>query len=297
MPDALRLAPIAPVVAARAASCEEVPDEGEPSSPIPVEPAGEPITLDLGPLDEHVTPGLEIKPTKKVTLMPAPTRQPPAMKVAKRGRSILKKPSPRSSPPEPHIDPLDSDDIKLRSAPNFLATQKGVTVRRTTMEELELSTQLHDSKAFTLPELTEDQFRDILGGRGDKDIWKQQFGSGLHDFLDACYAAPGDNSSDVIRLRKITKEDAVKFMDKADRGYRILEEIKAKVLDMLQYRLGAFNPADADKLPPHRSFDHRIELIPGQKLPYSRNRPASQLENRVIKRWLDETSLNRLRRQ
>ncbi|KAL2015900.1 hypothetical protein VTK56DRAFT_4647 [Thermocarpiscus australiensis] len=50
----------------------------------------------------------------------------------------------------------------------------------------------------------------------------------------------------------------------------------------------AFLPAEANTLPPHRSYDHKIELLPGAKLPSARNRPFSPTELSVIKRWLDD---------
>ncbi|KAI1007249.1 hypothetical protein K3495_g972 [Podosphaera aphanis] len=49
------------------------------------------------------------------------------------------------------------------------------------------------------------------------------------------------------------------------------------------------SPQDAANLPPHRSYDYKIELLPGnQKFPQSRARPLSPSELRVIKRWLDD---------
>jgi hypothetical protein len=41
-------------------------------------------------------------------------------------------------------------------------------------------------------------------------------------------------------------------------------------------------------LPPHRSYDHKIELVPGSKLPFSRPSPYA-------KRWWT-TDLTQLRR-
>jgi hypothetical protein len=48
------------------------------------------------------------------------------------------------------------------------------------------------------------------------------------------------------------------------------------------------HPREADTLPPHRSYDHKIESIPGSKAPVSRNRPLTPMELRVLKRWLDD---------
>ena len=52
--------------------------------------------------------------------------------------------------------------------------------------------------------------------------------------------------------------------------------------------MAAFLVRDADKLPPRRSWDHKIDLIPGKEPPYQKNRPFSQQELQVIRKWLDD---------
>ena len=41
---------------------------------------------------------------------------------------------------------------------------------------------------------------------------------------------------------------------------------------------------EAEHLPPYRSYDYKIELLPGAPLLYSRNKPISPTELGVIKR-------------
>ena len=49
-----------------------------------------------------------------------------------------------------------------------------------------------------------------------------------------------------------------------------------------------FSPQKADKLPPHRSYDHEIRLLPEAKLPYGPLYSMSREELQVLREWLDE---------
>jgi hypothetical protein len=50
----------------------------------------------------------------------------------------------------------------------------------------------------------------------------------------------------------------------------------------------AFLPKRAEELAPHRTWDHKIELLPGKEPPYFRNRPLSPAELKVVRKWLDD---------
>lgn len=52
--------------------------------------------------------------------------------------------------------------------------------------------------------------------------------------------------------------------------------------------LPTFNPKEADKLPPHRETDHRIELLPGKTPLAGPLYRMSQGELQVLRKWLDE---------
>jgi hypothetical protein len=82
--------------------------------------------------------------------------------------------------------------------------------------------------------------------------------------------------------------DTKKFLDKLDKGYLILEDIKKRLPVEYRNLYKAFLPQAADVLPPHHSYDHKIELVPGSKMPFLRNHPLSLMELRVLKRWLDD---------
>ncbi|OBS16093.1 hypothetical protein FPOA_27763 [Fusarium poae] len=49
-----------------------------------------------------------------------------------------------------------------------------------------------------------------------------------------------------------------------------------------------FSPKEAEKLPPHRSGDHHIELTPGGKLPFGPLYGMSRNELTALREWLDE---------
>ena len=52
--------------------------------------------------------------------------------------------------------------------------------------------------------------------------------------------------------------------------------------------LDVFSQTQADKLPPHRKADHKIELMPGKEPPYGPLYSMSQDELKVLKKFLDE---------
>ncbi|KAI0991773.1 hypothetical protein K3495_g16414, partial [Podosphaera aphanis] len=104
-----------------------------------------------------------------------------------------------------------------------------------------------------------------------------------HSFLDYCF------SEKAALLSKISDTDVGKFFNKLDGPAITEEEIKNKL--PLEYHdlWKVASPQDATNLPPHRSYDHKIELIPGNyKMPRARARPCSSVELKVIKRWLDD---------
>lgn len=49
-----------------------------------------------------------------------------------------------------------------------------------------------------------------------------------------------------------------------------------------------FSPNAAERLPPHRPYDHDIRLLPGKTLPFGPLYPMSREELRVLRDWLDE---------
>lgn len=193
---------------------------------------------------------------------------------------------PRLRPPRPrHQAPARGEanweDVSLLGAANFLmlCKQEGVTVMRTTMPELERAVE--EEPAIHLPSLPEHFYKGILNGEITPDEAKRALPPDFHEFIEAL---AGGNEA----LNKITEEDARKFFEKSNQQALTLEEVKQRLPKNFRDLAQAFLARDADILPPHRSYDHKIELIPGSKVPYSRNRPLSPMELRILKRWLDD---------
>lgn len=226
------------------------------------------------PLQPAVTPAQLPAPARKV----GPVRVSPA-RVSPRRRV-------RFQIDNGPLAPMDTADIRLLNAANFflLARQKDVKVMRTTMGELDEATRkaaAAQEPSLLLPELTEGAFKDLLQGQRTPEYWKGTLLERYHDFVDFAFANP-------VTINRINDDDAAHFFAKLDKAPLTDEEIRTKMPPEYHDLLHVARPQEADNLPPHRSYDHKIELAPGAPLPYSRNRPMSPTELAVIKRWLDD---------
>lgn len=186
-------------------------------------------------------------------------------------------PTPRSPPPRGR---MNKDDIALLGAPNFLklCRMKGVTVMRTTMAELERA--IEGESEIYLSDLPDGFYQEVLQGICTPEYAKSKLPRPFHEFVDAV--------QDAELMRRITEADADKFLTKANQEAPDLATIRKMLPEQYRDLANAFLARDADVLPPHRSYDHKIELIPGSKVPAARNRPLSPTELRVLKRWLDD---------
>lgn len=185
---------------------------------------------------------------------------------------------------------LDKENIRCVRATSFLqfCKQKGVRVMRIHMSELEalaadVDKALADESALIeIPDLSEESFRRLVEGDYTMTEAKKVFSPPLHDFLAANIAA---NTGPKLR-RKIAEADVEKFL----KGKTPLtaEDIKKRLPEEFHHHLEHFLPKNAETLPPHRPWDHKIELIPGKQPPYLKNRPLSPDELRCVKKWIDE---------
>src|SRR5277367_3478798 len=55
-----------------------------------------------------------------------------------------------------------------------------------------------------------------------------------------------------------------------------------------RHHIEGFLPKNADELPPHRPWDHKIEIMPGKQPPYHKNRPLSSTKLRCVKKWINK---------
>ena len=205
------------------------------------------------------------------------------------GKAPPKLPLPPLSVPLPHhpsyspqsTDRPDLRDIRLSRATNFIQFCKspGVKAMKITWDELDRLVETPREPArYILPDLPDEHFRDITWGTGDWHSTRQLFPENMHDFIDECFSP--------LRLRKLTEADIDKFMK--GKPQMSTDDILRKLPQWLHDIHDAFLPRLADELPPHRSWDHKIELIPGKEPPYQKNRPLSPQELRVVRKWLDD---------
>ena len=82
------------------------------------------------------------------------------------------------------------------------------------------------------------------------------------------------------------QSDIDKFLQ--DKSELTIEAIKAKLPLEFHHHAEHFLPKNANTLPPHRPWDHKIELIPGKQAPYHKNRPFSPAELLCVKKWIDD---------
>jgi len=147
-----------------------------------------------------------------------------------------------------------------------------------TWAELDTLTEAAKPTRIPLPDLPETEFKKVLLGQGSFVTASHQFPSAYHDFLSSCYS--------LLQLKGMTDSDIDIFMKSKPKLSP--EDIKAKLPEWLRDKVTAFLPRLADQMPPHRSWDHKIELTPGKEPPYQKNRPLSPRELLVVRKWLDD---------
>jgi hypothetical protein len=93
-----------------------------------------------------------------------------------------------------------------------------------------------------------------------------------------------DGEAKTLTMNWITEANVRKFFDKSDKGYLMVEDIKKRCPAEYCNLYEAFLPQEADALTSHYSYNHKIELVPTSKIPFSWNCPLSPMELRVLKR-------------
>jgi hypothetical protein len=66
------------------------------------------------------------------------------------------------------------------------------------------------------------------------------------------------------------------------------EELKIRLPAYIRDYSDVFSLRKADKLPPHRSYDHKIRLTSNKKLPFGKIYSISREELQALRDWLDE---------
>lgn len=251
----------------------------------------------------ELTPGLNHYRTRKCVghqgatqaqMIPAIVHRPaPVENKAGSRRSKPKPPSQQLTPlsaPIPQIPtgavpeavpPPNLNDIRWLRASSFVSfcQQDQVKAIRITWDELDKAQRQEKLRHSTLvPQLREQDFKDILYGKGKVIDALAKVSPAFYDFVYECYKP--------LALRKISPMDVEKYLE----GKPSLtdNEIREKLPHWLHDKLPAFLPRLAEELPPRRVWDHKIELLPGKEPPYFKNRPLSSLELEVVRKWIDD---------
>ena len=190
-------------------------------------------------------------------------------------------PSPlpvKKSPNPERQEELESLDIRFIGAAPFahLAKQKRNQISRIDLRHLGSHKALSEQDLLALDELKEQDFKKLLQGEStDED--KAHFPECFQSFIK--------DHEDKIFLNRVTEEDIDKFLETKEPLSK--EEILKRLPPEYHEFVDVF-PREADKLPPHRPFDHKIELKSGGEPPCYKNRPFSVRELEVIKKYLDD---------
>jgi hypothetical protein len=156
-----------------------------------------------------------------------------------------------------------------------ICKQPGVVAAKITWAELdEAVAQEH----FTPEDMPENAFYSLLKGEGSLDYWKGVLPEKVPNFVNECFTP--------LHLRRITEEDIEKFLKV--KPELTAPEIVSKLPVWLRDLYEAFLPGEANKLPPRRTWDHKIDQIPGSEPPYQKNCPFSPQELRVVRKGLDD---------
>ena len=103
----------------------------------------------------------------------------------------------------------------------------------------------------------------------------------FHDFLETNLKTESE-----FLCRKVVDTDVEKFL-KGKPGLTH-EDILQCLPKEFRHHIEHFLPKNAEELPPHRPWDHKIEIMPGKQAPYHKNRPLSPAELKCVKKWIDE---------
>ncbi|CAJ2511912.1 Uu.00g075370.m01.CDS01 [Anthostomella pinea] len=168
------------------------------------------------------------------------------------------------------------DDLKISSVVSFawFCRQKGVTISRITVEQLEQAS-LPELKPL---ELSEHDIQQILTTEGSAKEHKAKLDTRYHTFVDDMF--------NKHFLNRVTDKDIEKYLK--DKEPATVNDIKKKLPPEYHDLIDVFLPSGATTLPEHRSYDHHIDIEPGKSIPNLKTRPMSQSELRVVKKYLDD---------
>ena len=232
----------------------------------------------------------------ETSLPERPTSHPSPARIVQGRRLVTAHSSPprhanSATTPEDKTPP-NMDDIRFFRATSFnqFCKQRGVKVMRIHMAELKKIVEQEENRqlleelptgSVEIPNLSEESFRRLVEGEYTMKEARKVFPSYFHDFLEKSL----DMCPESL-YRKVTDADIEKFLKNKTPLTR--EDVLKRLPKEFRHHIEHFMPKNAEQLPPHRPWDHKIEIMPGKQAPYYKNRPFSPAELKCVKKWIDE---------
>ena len=95
-------------------------------------------------------------------------------------------------------------------------------------------------------------------------------------------------SAFVSEIAALISEDYEKFFNKADRKPYSIEQLRERLPEEFRDFVALWDPKEANKVPPHRNWDHKIDLISGAKPPAKKAYGLERDQATVVKRYVDD---------
>src|SRR5205814_5161480 len=182
--------------------------------------------------------------------------------------TALSRPNRARPAPVPTEGPRpNTDDIRCVRAVNFaqFCKQKDVRAMRMCMTELvDLVCQEETRELFEqlplapveIPNLSEESFRRLV----EDDYTLEEAYKVLPEYFHGFVKNNLDSNPEFLR-RKIVDADVEKFLKGKPALTR--DDILQRLPKEFRHHVDDFLPKNADELPPHRPWDHKIEITPG----------------------------------
>lgn len=135
--------------------------------------------------------------------------------------------------------------------------------------------------AYAFLRLSEDRRNQTIA------LWPEDFERLEYEYERPEYEGP-DHPGLTSDVAAITPEDYEQFFHKLRKSPITIEELKEKVPKVYHRWIEVWSPIEANKLPPHRSVDHAIELQKDAVPPAKRAYGMSREQATVVKEYVDD---------
>ncbi len=178
------------------------------------------------------------------------------------------------------LELTDPEQICLLDTPNFLLfiKEKNIQIYRLDLKTI-IETDILDPETPDIPDLIEDEFQALFANNKDTIYWTNKLNPIYHGFINSIF------NTNTETFCHITDDNITKFLK--GKKKLIFDELKTKLPKEHHVFLDLFQQKNINILPPYQSYNHKIEIMSDKEPLSQKNRPFSQLEFMIIKKWLD----------